>query len=227
MTPPRTRNAGTDERAPRLIGLGAGGHAKCVVDAILSSGRGRVTALLDADQALWGARILGVPVAGGPSMLAEFLSSGIRSAFIGVGGIPDPTTRRTVFDQLHAAGFRLPPIAHPAASVSRWSIAGAGCQVMAAAVVNADASLGQGSVVGAGAIIGHDSFVGDFSHVASGVRLGGGVHIGREVLIGAGAIVLQGLTVGDGAIVGAGAVVTDNVAATTTVIGVPATLQAA
>lgn len=212
---------------PRLIGLGAGGHAKCVIDAITSSGRARVGGLVDVDPATWGGRVLGVQVLGGPAMLGDLLEYGFRSAFIGVGGIPDPATRRIAFDALTDAGFRLPPIAHAASTVSGFAITAAGSQVLAGAIVNADASLGLGSVVGTGAIVGHDAVIGDHTHIAAGARIGGGAIVGREVLIGSGAIVLQGITVGDGAVVGAGAVVTEDVPPAATVVGIPAGLVAA
>lgn len=46
--------------------------------------------------------------------------------------------------------------------------------------------------------------------------------IGRNVMVGVGAIILPGVTIGDFAVIAAGAVVTKNVAAHTTVAGLPA-----
>ena len=213
---------GATTRAPKLIGVGAGGHAKNVIDAIVSSGRGVIAGLLDANPSRKGDRVLGITVLGTPADLERYRRSGIAHAFVGVGGIPDPTAARIVFDDLSDAGFRLPPIAHPKAVVSRWAIIGAGCQVLAAAVINPDARIGQGAVVGTGAIVGHDAIVDAHAHVAAGARIGGGVHVGAGVLIGAGAIVLQRVRVGDGASVGAGAVVTHDVPPGATVLGIPA-----
>lgn len=183
--------------------------------------------LVDVDPSTWGNRVLGVQVLGGPAMLPELLQYGFRSAFIGVGGIPDPSTRRIAFDALTDGGFRLPPIVHATATVSGFAITSAGAQVLAGAIVNADSTLGQGCVVGTGAIVGHDAVIGSHTHVAAGARVGGGAIVGSEVLIGSGAIVLQGVTVGDGALVGAGAVVTEDVPAFTTVVGIPAERVAA
>lgn len=213
---------GATTRAPKLIGVGAGGHAKNVIDAIVSSGRGVIAGLLDADPSRQGDRVLGVGVLGTPADLDRYRRAGIAHAFVGVGGVPDPSAPRIVFDDLSDAGFHLPPIAHPRAVVSRWAIIGAGCQVLAGAVVNADAQVGQGAVVGTGAIVGHDAIVGAHAHVAAGARIGGATHVGAEALIGAGAIVLQGVRVGDGAAVGAGAVVTHDVPDGSTVLGIPA-----
>ena len=54
------------------------------------------------------------------------------------------------------------------------------------------------------------------------LEFGRPVVIGRNVWIGAGALILPGVTIGDDAIVGAGSVVTRDVAAGTTVVGIPA-----
>lgn len=206
----------------RLVGVGAGGHAKNIIDAVTAAGRARVSMLVDADPATWGSRVLGVPVQGSPAMLEEIRSSGTSNGFIGVGGIPDPSVRRLVMDQLTDAGFRVPPIVHPGATVSAWALPGAGCQVLAGAVINADAHVGQGVVVGTAAVIGHDAVVEDFAHVAAGARVAGGARVGEQALVGSGAIILQGVVVGDGATVGAGAVVTRDVPPGETVRGVPA-----
>lgn len=213
---------GATTRAPKLIGIGAGGHAKNVIDAIVSSGRGVIAGLLDANPSRRGDRVLGVTVLGTPADLERYRGSGIAHGFVGVGGIPDPGAARIVFDHLSDAGFRLPPIAHPRAIISRWAIIGAGCQVLAAAVVNADARIGQGAVIGTGAIVGHDAIVDAHAHVAAGARIGGGAHVGTGALVGAGAVVLQGVRVGEASSVGAGAVVTQDVPDGATVLGIPA-----
>jgi maltose O-acetyltransferase len=57
---------------------------------------------------------------------------------------------------------------------------------------------------------------------AEGLEFGRPVAIGRNVWIGGGALILPGVTLGDDAVIGAGAVVTRDVAAGTTVAGVPA-----
>jgi sugar O-acyltransferase (sialic acid O-acetyltransferase NeuD family) len=204
-----------------MAGLGAGGHAKCVIEAVRSVLRFRIVALLEADPALAGTTVLGLPVVAGDG-LAALRAGGVDHAFVGVGGVGDAGPRRTAAALLREAGFALPPIVHAAASVARSASLGEGAQVLAGAIVGADAALGRDALVNAGAILGHDAVVGECAHLASGSRIGGGVQVGAGAHVGTGAIVLQGRRIGAGALVGAGAVVTEDVPARARVAGVPA-----
>src|SRR5687768_14352258 len=83
---------------------------------------------------------------------------------------------------------------------------------------------------GMGLVVGETAEIGDGCTIYQGVTLGGtslepGTKrhptLGAGVIVGAGAKVLGGFTVGDGARIGANAVVVKEVAAGTTVVGIP------
>lgn len=199
-----------------IIGLGAGTHAKSVLEAIRSAGAYEVVALVDDDPALAGGELLGVPI-------TDALEGHHAAyAFLGVGGIGDTGPRRRAAERLLAAGFELPPILHASAAVSPWATLGRGAQVLATVVVNADATVGEGVLINTAAVVEHDCVIGDYAHVAPGATLGGGAAVGAGAHVGMGAVVIEGVTVAEGAFVAAGAVVVADVPAGTRVGGVPA-----
>jgi UDP-perosamine 4-acetyltransferase len=199
-----------------IVGLGAGTHAKSVLEAIRSAGRFEVLALVDDDPALAGSELLGVPITD------ALTGHDVAHAFLGVGGIGDTGPRRRAAERLLAAGFELPPILHATAAVSPWATLGRGAQVLATAVVNAEATLGGGVLINTAAVVEHDCVIGDFAHVAPGATLGGGAAVGAGAHVGMGAVVIEGVTVGEGAFVAAGAVVVADVPAGARVAGLPA-----
>lgn len=85
---------------------------------------------------------------------------------------------------------------------------------------------------GSGVVIGETAIIGEYCRIYHGVTLGGVTidpsvkkrhpTLGNHVLVGAGAKVLGDITIGDNARVGANSVVTKDVAADTTVTGIPA-----
>jgi UDP-perosamine 4-acetyltransferase len=205
-----------------VIGLGAGGHAKVVIEILRAAGGFDVVGLLDPREDLWGKKVLGVPVLGGDDLLERQYDEGVRSVFIGLGGSSDTRPRRRLYDLARARGFDVVSAVHPAAHVAPTAALGAAATVAAAAVVGVDVETGENVVVNTGAVVEHDCSLGSHVHVASGARLGGGVFVGDGGHIGLGASVNPGLRVGEGAVVGAGAVVVEDVEPDTVVIGVPA-----
>ena len=205
-----------------ILGLGAGTHAKSVLEALHSGGGFEPVAVVDDDPSRAGQELLGVPVIFGEETVARLRASGVCHAFVGVGGVLDPDPRRRVFERLRESEMEIPPIVHAAATVSRWARLAAGAQVLAAAVVNADAVICEGAIVNTGAIVEHDCRIGPHAHVAPGARLAGLVRVGRAAHVGIGAVVIEGMSIGPEALVAAGAVVVRDVEAGERVAGVPA-----
>lgn len=207
---------------PACVVLGAGGHARVVIDAIRASACATPVAVLDADHALWGTDVLGVPVLGGDERLPQLAEQRVGHFVIGVGGIGDNQPRRQLFARAVAAGLRPLTVRHPSAVCSSWASVEHGCALLPGSVVNAGAHLGVNVIVNSGAIIEHDCRVGSHVHVATRAALAGAVSVESLAHIGAGAVVRQGLTIGEGAVVAAGAVVVTDVQPWTIVAGVPA-----
>jgi sugar O-acyltransferase (sialic acid O-acetyltransferase NeuD family) len=195
--------------------MGAGGHAKVVIDAALASGWDltQICVLDDAPERA-GATILGLRIAtpAVPDALGALFHVAIGNSDAR-GGLHDRAVRN---------GGSPATIIHPRAVISPSATIGAGSFVAAGAVVGPDGSCGIGTILNHASIIDHDCRVGDFCHIAPGATLGGEVVIENHVLVGASAVVLPGLKVGRGATIGAGAVVTQNVPPGQVWVGAPA-----
>jgi UDP-perosamine 4-acetyltransferase len=202
--------------------LGAGGHAKVLIDALRAGGSFVPYGVLDSRYPDGPAEVLGVPVLGDDSLLAEMAGKGVSCFAVGVGSTGDAGPRR----RLYALGLshHLGPVTviHPAAWVSPWAKLGAGCQLFAGGVVNAGARLGVNVIVNTGAIVEHDCVIGDHAHIATGACLAGAVEVGEGAHVGSGAAVRQQLRIGRHAVVGTGAVVVKDVPEGVVVAGVPA-----
>lgn len=97
--------------------------------------------------------------------------------------------------------------------------------------IHPSATIGTGFFIdhGMGVVIGETAEIGDYVTLFQGVTLGGTGKergkrhptLGNHVVVGAGAKILGGITIGDNVKIGANSVVLKNVAANSTVIGVP------
>lgn len=195
-----------------LIVLGAGGHAKVVLDAAEQSGAYSQFSFVD------------------PHTRAQTLGrhqvfrkvSEVQSATHFVVAIGDNELRRNIFFEAIGHGLLPSTIVHPRAIVAPSASIGAGTVALAGVVINAEAIIGRNCIINTGAIVEHDCRIGDHVHVAPGSTMAGGVDVGDNSLIGVGSTVIPYMRVGANCTVAAGAVVVDNVEDGSTVFGVPA-----
>lgn len=205
--------------AERVMVVGAGGHAKVVIDVLRAAGH-EVVALFDDDPGRRGQVFRGVPVVGGSAdVVAHAATQGLRHFLVAIG---HNTARLAIGRRLEAAGLVGLAAAHPAAVLSPGVVLGPGTVVMAGACINADTRIGAHAIVNTGARVDHDCMLGDGVHLAPGVVLCGNVSVGELAFVGAGATVIPGMNVGARASVGAAAAVVRPVADDSKVRGVPA-----
>jgi sugar O-acyltransferase (sialic acid O-acetyltransferase NeuD family) len=195
--------------------LGAGGHARSVVDVLERAGQTVV--------AVAGGVPAGEPwhvdVIADDRAAFELLAAQALHAAVAVGDNP---ARARLVRELVSRGLSVPPVVAATATVSARSVLGAGAVVLEHAHVGPSSTLGDAVVVNTAAVVEHDCTVGAGTHLAPGAVLLGAASVGGLTLVGSGARILPGVAVGSGATVGAGAVVTTSVADGETVVGVPA-----
>ncbi len=208
---------------PTLI-VGAGGHGRVVLDILRAMGAAAIPGapepigFIDADPALHGKVIDGLPVLGAVNMLPRLLATA-RHALVAIG---DNGARITHAQKITAAGLELVRAVHPSASVSPTALLGVNLVIGPQAHVGTGVRLGDSVIVNSGAIVEHECQIDEGVHIAPGAALAGRVRVARGAFVGLGARVIQCLSIGELATVGAGAVVIRDVPPGTTVVGVPA-----
>lgn len=202
---------------PVLI-IGAGGHARVLIEALTKSGT----------------TILGCVAKEVPSRLSPSISflgddeTLLRHApssvvlINGIGSTTRPDLRRDVFLRFKQKGYHFGTVVHPAALLPSDIVLGEGAQVMAGAILQPGCHVGDNAIVNTGAVVDHDCRIGAHVHVAPGAVLSGDVTVGEGAHVGTGARVIQGVEIGAGALVGAGAAVLRDVPLGARVAGVPA-----
>ena len=165
--------------------LGAGGHAKVLIDAIRAEGRLVPAGALDDDTTRHGGHIDGVPIRGAitPASLREF---DIRLAVLAIG---DNSVRAKLAERLEGL-VQWANIVHPQAHLAARVVLGEGSVILAGAIVQTGSRVGRHVVINTSASVDHDDIVEDFVHVAPGAHLGGVVVVGEGSLVGIGAAVV-------------------------------------
>ena len=200
-----------------VIVVGAGGHAKVVVDSLRQIGAD-VIGLVERDPALIGSQVLAFLVLDEDDFFAAHGPNAVRLS----NGIAFVAPRRAVFTRFKGREYEFATIIHPAAWLADSVVVGEGSQIMAGCVIQPDARIGDNVLVNTRASIDHDCVIGNHVHVAPGAVLAGSVHVGEGAHIGAGAVVLENLRLGANCVVGGGAAVIEDVSENATVVGVPA-----
>jgi len=196
-----------------FIVLGAGGHAKVVID-MLETLDYIILGVSDQSFAIGLSGALDVPLLGNDLVIMDMNPADIYLA-MGIGSIGNTINRIKIFDKFSAANFIFPALIHSSAVVSSHVCIGDGSQIMAGAVIQTHTSIGKNCIINTNASIDHDCEIANGVHIAPGSVLSGDVHVGNGVHIGTGAKIINSINIGDGAIIGAGAIVLKDVPAGT------------
>ena len=203
-----------------IVIVGAGGHARVVLDVIRHSDKFNARGFLDTvDRDRHGTMHDGLPVLGGEEMFAQLISDGVEYAVVGFGDIP---ARQQVAERLTLIGFTLATLVHPAAIIANGVSIGAGTVIFAGAIINPGTYIGNNVIINTAATLDHDCVIQDHAHIGPGAHLAGNVTVGERTLIGVGAAVMPNIKIANDVTVGVGAAVVRDIPRGVTVVGVPA-----
>jgi len=199
---------------PILI-FGAGGYGRCVADAARLAGF-EIAAFVDM-----AARepMIGAPVLAEADVFAA--AEGPRAGVIALGdnALRERTARaiREVWPD-----FVFVTVIHPKACVSGSASIGEGGVLLAGAVINPAATLGEHASIYTNAVVEHDAVLDAYVTLAPGAVTAGTTRIGRRGFVGLNACISHGVVVGDDVVIGAGSAVLKSVEPRRVVVGAPA-----
>lgn len=194
----------------RIAVIGAGGHARVVVDLAEMLGL-QIIGAADDDPTK---RLYDLPHLGPPAALR------LEPGVVAVLAIGSNAVRQRLAARL--TGLKWDSLVHPHAVVSLRATVQPGAVVFAGAVVQADTLIGAHAIVNTAASVDHDCQVGAFAHIGPGAVLAGGVSLEEGAFAGAGSVVLPGVRLGAWCTLGAGGVAARNVPPHEVHAGVPA-----
>nr|WP_121270565.1 acetyltransferase [Pedobacter schmidteae] len=189
--------------------IGAGGHAKVVLDILLESNQ-HISGIWDENSNL--KFLLGYTIYGDFKAFKQLSSEQFVIA------IGNNFIRKQMASQLGSNKAR---VIHPRSVISKFAKIGIGTVVMANVTVNADTLIGDYVILNTNASVDHECKLADFVHISPHVALGGNVSIGEGTHIGIGSSVIQGINIGKWATVGAGAVIIRDIPDYAVVVGNP------
>ncbi len=193
---------------PKLLLIGAGGHAHACIDVIEGQGQYQIGGLVGLPEEM-GIKHLGYSVIAVDNDLPE-LAKLYQYALISVGQIRSPSVRMRLYQRSIDLGFQFPVVVAPSAHVSCHATIGSGSIVMHGAIVNAGARVGDNCIINTRALVEHDATVEDHCHISTGAILNGDVRIGAGSYVGSGSVIKEGVLLGKACLVGMGVSVRRN-----------------
>ena len=187
--------------------IGAGGHAKVVIDLIRMTGE-KIEGIFDDD--LLTDNVLGYKIVGkidkAPKEKGPFIIT-----------IGNNSIRKRIVKKFNLSYKSVKGNCY----ISSDASIGDGSVVMNGVCINVGAQIGRHVIINTGACVDHECIIEDFVHISPNATLAGNVIVKEGTHIGLGAQVVQGICIGKWATIGAGTVVIKNIPDYAVVVGVP------
>ncbi|WP_028546020.1 acetyltransferase [Paenibacillus taiwanensis] len=200
----------------KTVIIGAGGHAKVVIDILRSMPQLEIVGCIDRSNVR---TVMQLPVLGDDDLLPQLWNADVKHAFVAIG---NNQIRQRLAKRATEIGFTLINAVSPYAHISESASLGSGIAIMPGAIVNAEAVIDNYAIINTSSSIDHECYIGESCHVAPGSHLSGNVHVQEGAFLGTGTTVIDGIHIGAWTVVGAGSVVVRNIPAQCLAYGVPA-----
>jgi len=188
---------------------GASGHAKVIVDILISTNK-VVEGVFDDNDSLESFLDL--------LFMGVFNNSKIKKDSKLIISIGNNSIRKSIVER---SNFKYLSAIHRNSVISPSAKVDEGTVIMSNAVINSNSVIGKHCIINTSSVVEHDCEIDDFVHVSPNATLTGRVRVGEGSHIGAGAVILPNVSIGKWCKIGAGSVVLKNVPDNSIVVGNP------
>lgn len=205
----------------KVLIIGSSGHSKVVIDIFEKEGTYDIIGLLDTYRNI-GEETLGYKILGSEDDLPQIIARHPNcKVFVAIG---DNWIRKKMVTKVISImpNVNFATAIHPSAQIGRHTSIGEGVVIMAGAIVNSGANIGDFTIINTKASIDHDSKMLSFSSLAPNVTTGGNVLIGEFSAMAIGATIQHGISIGKHSVIGAGSILMRNCGDNLVMYGVPA-----
>lgn len=143
----------------------------------------------------------GIPVIEWPEMASRFTPSN-TDCFIAL-GYRVMRRRRSVFEQVTAAGYHCANLVSPASYVAKSAQLGENNLIFPGVVIEPGARIGANNIIWSNTTVCHDTVIGGHNFIAANVTIGGHARVGDANFVGFSATILQHIVVGNETLIGA------------------------
>ena len=194
-----------------IVFIGAGGHAKSVLDSI--SGDYKLFCYVDEFKK---GVVDGLPIYQSIEDIPNYIN---YYYFVTIG---NNCYRKKWFDLLMRMGLKTLNIIDRTALISENVIIGTGNFIGKEVILNSSCKIGNNNIINTRALVEHECIVNDNVHISTNAVINGNVIVRDNCFIGSMSVCNGQITIGENSIIGSGSVVIKDIPSNVTAVGVPA-----
>ncbi|TQI71950.1 sugar O-acyltransferase (sialic acid O-acetyltransferase NeuD family) [Gramella sp. Hel_I_59] len=205
----------------KILLIGAGHHAKVIIDVINKEGKYFIVGLVDSRHQA-GTYFCGHEILGRQEEIPTLEKKYDISGYIICVG--DNWMRSKIVTQLQEL---IPKIEfynaiHPSVEIGSNVKLGNGIVVMPGCIINTEAAVGNHTIINTNSSLEHNCIMEDFSSISAGVTTGGFVILKKFAAIALGVTIFDRITIGKHSVIGSGSLVTKDIPGSVLAYGSPA-----
>ena len=209
------------KKLKNILIVGAGGHAKVVIDIIKCEGKYNIIGIID-NKFSKKDNFLNYKILGNEDEIPEIIDEfKVHGCVVAIG---DNFVRSVVVKKIENQSSKIQFIncIHPSSCIAFDIKIGVGNVIMAGTTINTSSQIGNHCIINTNSSIDHDNKIFNFVSIAPNAAIGGNVNIDEYSAIGIGASVIHNISVGHNCVIGANSLVIADTKSNSVYYGLPA-----